>query len=169
MDDYCIFALKEKDGCICKNSQHGCFKVGHRWDESFLLCDDVNYISNDNYTIEYQHYEYFLIPENYINCKKYYEKCDCEYCVYSKNKETNTYTECFCCKQKLYMKTTFHCSDCNSVLCKNCIMQGRYCDFEEGTFCYDCRRFGLHKNNKFYGYDGYKHPKDQWDFASFYY
>lgn len=167
----CNFALKNSNGCICKNSSHGSWDFGYRWSKDNLIqFDDVNYI--DKYEDEHsdEHYKYFLNVSNVNNEKNYYINCDCNYCIYSKNKELDNFNECFCCKQKLYIKELMHCSDCNSILCPNCIIQGRYADFEEGTFCYDCRKFGLYKNMYYFtGGHAYLNGDEQWEKATWHY
>jgi hypothetical protein len=85
-----------------------------------------------------------------------------------KNKHLNVYNECFCCKSHIYMKNIIRCCDCNSTLCINCFVQGRYTDFEDGTFCYDCRKFGFYKNINYYR-DEIKDPHDDWQNVSWYY
>lgn len=71
-----------------------------------------------------------------------------------------------------------NCSDCNSVLCNNCYIQGISNDDVDGTFCYDCRKFGNYKNKKYYfgenkkmycGSIDIENPIEQWMVASWYY
>ncbi len=166
----CNFVLNDTINCICKCSQHNMFTFGHyRPKDEFIYFDDVNFVYDDNPLFELAHNHYYMLknkeyPNNYIN------NCNCNYCLYVKNKQNNIYETCFCCKSRLYIKDDFinnyiHCSECNSILCCNCYIQGLY---KDTTYCYDCRKFAIHKNSKYYfNYD--ENPNDEWDFASYNY
>lgn len=64
-----------------------------------------------------------------------------------------------------------HCYDCNSMLCGNCYVQGRYNDDKE-LFCFDCRRFSMHKNARYYFENAEPeifNMDDDWQNSSWYY
>jgi hypothetical protein len=179
----CEFVLNDSNQCICKTSNHSGFDFGERGGPSTgtVFFDDVNSIDPYNYDINFElsckHYH--LLNSNTINetqylldiCKEgnYFIHCSCSWCTYSKNKYLQSYNECFCCKQKLYITNNsndfIRCADCNSILCRHCFIQGRYNDI---TYCYDCRKFSIHKNQQFY-FTGEYCPRDDWELASFYY
>ena len=183
--DPCQFVLNNSNKCICKTSYHNVWKFGERGSSTdTVFFDDVNSINPYNYDIEFElsckHYSLFNSNMNETEtqeildiCKEgnYVIHCSCSWCTYSKNKHLNIYNECFCCKEKLYISNNsdnnefIRCADCNSILCRNCFIQGRYNDI---TYCYDCRKFSIHKNQHFY-FTGEFCSQDDWDFASFYY
>jgi hypothetical protein len=63
-----------------------------------------------------------------------------------------------------------HCYECNSIICGKCRLQGRYRD-ELEYYCFDCRKFSVHKNSSYYfNNDKYKFDAyDDWQDASWYY
>ncbi len=189
----CEFVLNNTNNCICKTAYHNSWLFGERgkfYEKDNLCFDDVNYINkhryntSEDYDLSNEHYIFFNDNKwlnentnNNINKKgKYFINCYCSYCIYSKNKYLNIYDECFCCKKRLYLKNNcvtdqkddfIHCFDCNSILCNNCFIQGRYADSKE-LYCFDCRKFSIHKNQYFY-FGINIDPKDDWDNASWYY
>ena len=177
MTEKCKFVLNDTNNCICKNSHHNMWKFGIRWNDPKIYFDEVNFIninhcfSLEDFDLAKEHYDLFKSFANSNQEINYFANCNCKYCTYAKNKESNIFEECFCCKGKLYMpnfdNNYLRCCDCNSILCNNCFIQGRYADYDNGTFCYDCRKFSFHKNSDFYGL--YAGPYDDWDNASWYY
>lgn len=187
-EETCKFVLNDTSYCICKTAHHNLWEFGVRGgkkDEDYLYFDDVNSICkyiHDDFELSDSHFNIFkagdIIVDNtneiYSNEGKYFLNCYCNYCTYSKNKYLNIYNECFCCKKHLYIKNNqynttdfIHCYNCNSVLCDNCFVQGRY-NNEEELYCFECRRFSIHKNQYFYFGDNIsKH--DDWMNASWYY
>ena len=189
----CEFVLNNTNRCICETAYHNGWLFGERgkfYEEDNLCFDDVNYINKhrynttEDYDLSNEHYIFFndnkWLNENTndnINKKgKYFINCYCSYCIYSKNKYLNIYDDCFCCKKRLYIKNNsvtdqkddfIHCFDCNSILCNNCFIQGRYADSKE-LYCFECRKFSIHKNQYFY-FGINIDPKDDWDNASWYY
>ena len=180
-DKKCVFSLNDTDKCICKTTNHGSWSFGVKfYKENYIILDESNSIKDnsnlDDYYLSRDHYTFFKENSLTVNNNeiKYYDKCDCRYCIYAKNKNLNIFEECFCCKARLYLpnhpweKEFVRCSDCNSILCDNCYIQGRYNDYEEGTFCYGCRRFTMHKNEcYFFGGNGDRY--EDWQNASWYY
>lgn len=190
-EETCKFVLNETSHCICKNAHHNLFDFGVRgvnrdkYDKNYIYFDDVNYvckyIHDDDFELSESHFNLFKSGDITINTNEVYSKagkyflnCDCNYCTYSKNKYLNIYNECFCCKKHLYIKNNMynitdflHCYNCNYVLCDNCFVQGRYTD-EEELYCFECRRFTIHKNQYFYFGDNII-PDDDWMNASWYY
>lgn len=175
MGDKCEFVLNETNDCICKTANHSGWKFGLRGGKGcdYILFDDVNSINmyhTDDFDLSKTHYNSF--KESNYECN-YASNCSCSYCTYAKNKKLNIYNECFCCKKRMYIKNGFcgndyiRCSDCNSILCNNCFIQGRYSD-EEKLYCYDCRKFTVHKNAYFY-FSYNIDPYDDWMNASWYY
>ena len=97
--------------------------------------------------------------------------CDCTFCTITVNTRNDIYELCFCCNKKLYLlnKCLFRCYDCNSILCENCYLQGRYEDDTE-LFCFNCRRFSIHKNAQYYfPNSNFFDMQNDWMFASWYY
>jgi hypothetical protein len=155
------------------------FKYGNM---AIGLLDDntgsLDLVSENNkliYEIMYHKFLSLLYTLEIIN-GKYFINCYCSYCIYSKNKYLNIYDECFCCKKRLYLKNNYvtdqkddyiHCFDCNSTLCNNCFIQGRYENSKE-LYCFECRKFSIHKNQYFY-VGIYIDPIDDWENASWYY
>ena len=181
MDEKCKFVLNDTNKCICKTANHCGWSFGIRGglDSSYILFDEVNYM--DPYAYDdndsYNHYTFFQINnsdednsyEIYDKDGKYFINCNCYYCTYAKNKHLNNYNECFCCKSHIFMKNIIRCCDCNSIVCINCFVQGRYAEFDDGTFCYDCRKFGICKNMDYYCGAVRYTPEDDWKNASWYY
>jgi hypothetical protein len=77
---------------------------------------------------------------------------------------------CFCCKSQIKeMKyNILHCFDCNSIVCNKCCIQGRY-NSDEQLYCFDCRRFSIHKNTQYYFPTLSFHADEDWMEASWYY
>ena len=180
MNSPCIFTLNNSSKCICKTACHNSWSFGIRWmkdDSEYLFFDDVNSINKYNTNEDGYCRDYYMsnehMTEQYNTENKYVINCYCSYCTYAKNKHLNNYNECFCCKKKLYVKNVdihndfIRCSDCNSILCVNCVVQGRYQD-EDAMYCFDCRKFLIHKNQRFY-FNRDIIPYDDWMDASWYY
>lgn len=166
----CSTSFREKNdpNCICKVATHGHWKFGDC--EIFDICCD---------TITTVH-KFAFEQNNFDDCDDYLQKdnanshfinCDCIYCKSVSNKIHDYHEFCFCCKEKIYTPNEhiLHCADCNSVICDKCYIHGRYRD---DVYCFECRRFSIHKNARYY----FKNSEpnvfnmdDDWDNASWYY
>lgn len=155
--------------CVCEIATHCGWNFGRN--EHFI---------NPQYNYEQIALEhlYSFEENNFSDCEdlekdqtnSYFINCDCTYCVITSNTINDKHELCFCCDKKIYLpqKHILHCYDCNSILCGNCRIQGRYSD-EEEFFCFNCRRFSVHKNAEYYfKYEGFD-MTDDWMFASWYY
>lgn len=201
-DRKACFVLNDTLKCMCETATHGVFEFGQKRDHKineYIYFDDVNCIDisydccnvphyklfnkqnslltdEDLYKLTYNEEEYKLYKSIENTEQKYFKGCKCDYCFYKSNLELDIYNTCFCCKKKVYTNDIGECSDCGSILCYKCYVRGRYHDKEDGTFCYECRKFGFNKNSKFYYNEKltYRDSKiitrdDDWDKASWYY
>lgn len=159
-----VYKYRDYDDFSLSESHYNLFRTKDNTNEDITNED----ITNENITNE------DITNEEYSKEGKYFLNCNCNYCTYSKNKYLNIFNECFCCKKHLYIKNNMydvkdfiHCYNCNSILCHNCFVQGRYND-EEELYCFECRRFSIHKNQYFYFGDNIN-THDDWMNASWYY
>lgn len=165
----CDFVLNNTNTCICKTASHGGWMFGYRAPDIEKLndaLDDSNCIMSNN-----DFYELAVKHKQELNGGELND-CKCDYCTYTRNKKLDKFEECFCCKGRLYVPDNIiKCCECNSTLCKNCFIQGRYNDYENGTFCFQCRKFAVHKNGHYYFASNKYHMSevDNWEFASWYY
>lgn len=168
-----MYTFREKNDsqCICDDAIHGHFKFG---DHNFTFvideyCDD-NLAIIHKYAFEnnfFENCDKYLIKDK---TNSYFVECFCSHCKISSNIINDNHELCFCCKVKIYTpnERILKCEDCDSVLCNKCVIRGKY---EECFYCFDCRRFSIHKNSRYYFSDN-KYKFDEcgdWQDASWYY
>jgi len=182
----CEISLRNSsEGCICDVAVHNSWKFRDTHDGSYDF--ENNYPSTshklyfealqnpDNVIVslsdESDDPDDILIDESLVPDESfsYFTNCSCDYCRHIKCVIDDVFEICLCCETKIYFPQDLivRCDECNCTLCKNCYIHGRY---HEVKYCYNCRKFSVHKNiNYYFPNDEIFNAYDDWMFASWYY
>jgi hypothetical protein len=208
MHHECEMSLRNSsEGCICDVAIHNCFKFGDGRGDPFdpefendsrskshklyfeaLQNSDNEIVSLSDNSDNSDYSDDILIDESLVpdESMSYFTNCSCDYCRHIKCVIDDIFEICLCCDTKILLPPDLiiRCEECNCSLCNKCYIHGRYHD---ERYCYNCRRFSVHKNiNYYFPNDGDTKflgkstglksrdknafdAQDDWENASFYY